>query len=333
MALHALSLCSGVAGLDLGVRLALGSAVRCVCYVEREGFAAATLVARMEEATLDRAPVWDDLTTFDARPWARRVDLVTAGFPCPPFSQAGQRKGADDFRYLWPDVLRAVRDVGPGLVFLENVSGLVAHPDGLRRVLGDLAEVGFDAVWDVYATPEVDGTQERARVFVLAYRDSGGQPWFRRQPDDDGLARNHPDGPSRAPLVLAGSVVPERRGGAGDVARPEAATAPVGGCAALGDSAGCKGREGCVHGAPQRGLGPAWPGAGVRLFPPLPDDLDEWRDVLERAPCLEPSLRRMADGLANRLDRLHATGNGVVPLVAGLAFVELAVAAGLVEGD
>lgn len=162
-----LSLCSGIGGLELGLKLALGDAYRCGVYVEREAFAAAILVERMEESALDRAPVWDDLTTFDGRPWCGSVDIVSAGFPCQPFSVAGKRKGLDDERWIWPDIARIIREVQPRLVFLENVSGLARH--GLGSVLGDLAEMGFDAEWDLFSAEETGAPQERKRLFILAY--------------------------------------------------------------------------------------------------------------------------------------------------------------------
>ena len=118
MVLHALHLCSGYGGFELALR---GTA-RTVAHVERDAYAAATLVARMDEARLDRAPIWSDLTTFDARPWRGRVDIVTAGFPCQPFSAAGQQRGIDDDRWLWPAIARIINDVGPRFVVLENVA-------------------------------------------------------------------------------------------------------------------------------------------------------------------------------------------------------------------
>ena len=93
--LFGLSLCSGAGGIDLGLTLALPG-YRAVGHVERETYAAATLVARMEDAALDHAPLWDDIATFDGKPWRGAVDIVSAGYPCQPFSVAGKRRGADD---------------------------------------------------------------------------------------------------------------------------------------------------------------------------------------------------------------------------------------------
>jgi hypothetical protein len=91
--LNGLALCAGGGGLELGLRLALGDAYRCVGYVEQAPFAAATLVARMADQALDDAPVWDDVASFDGRPWRGLVDIITTGFPCQPFSEAGQHRG------------------------------------------------------------------------------------------------------------------------------------------------------------------------------------------------------------------------------------------------
>ncbi|SFB99232.1 DNA cytosine methyltransferase [Tropicimonas isoalkanivorans] len=119
--LFGLSLCSGAGGIDLGLTIAIPG-YRAVGHVERETFAAATLVARMEDASLDQAVVWDDVATFDGRPWRGAVDIVTAGYPCQPFSVAGKRRGADDPRHLWPHVARIIGEVEPPFVFLENVA-------------------------------------------------------------------------------------------------------------------------------------------------------------------------------------------------------------------
>ncbi len=177
--MNGMALCAGAGGLELGLRLALGDDYRCVLYVEREAYAAAVLVARMEDKTLDRAPVWDDLTTIDSRPWRGVVDIVSAGFPCQPWSVAGKRQGTDDDRWLWPDIARVIHEVRPGYVFLENVPQLVRG--GLEHVLGDLATMGFDAEWDVLSAGNVGAPQGRQRLFILAYSNDPGRE-ERRQP-------------------------------------------------------------------------------------------------------------------------------------------------------
>jgi DNA (cytosine-5)-methyltransferase 1 len=164
-----LSLCTGYGGLELALRLA-GVATRPVAYVEREAYPAANLAALMEEGLLPAAPVWDDVATFKGRCWRGLVEIVTAGFPCQPFSTAGRHKHLEDERWLWPDIERILRDVEPRAVFLENVPGLTLR--GLGPVLGTLSELGFDAEWEVVRAcdPSIGAPHVRARVFILAVK-------------------------------------------------------------------------------------------------------------------------------------------------------------------
>lgn len=175
--IHGMALCAGAGGLELGLRIALGDDYRCVVYVEREAYAAATLVARMADQALDTAPVWDDLSTFDGKPWCGVVDIVSAGFSCQPWSAAGKQLGIEDERWIWPDIARIVCEVEPEWVFLENVGGLVRG--GLEHVLRDLAVSGFDAEWDCLSAAEVGAPHVRERLFILAHRSRQrpGETW------------------------------------------------------------------------------------------------------------------------------------------------------------
>ena len=167
MALPTISLCSGYGGLELGLETA-GLAVRTVCFVEREAYAAANLVALMEQGRLAEAPVWSDLTTFDAKPWAGKVACLTAGFPCQPFSVAGKRQHTEDERWLWDDIDRILRELRSlRLVFLENVPGLAVR--GLGHVLGTMAELGLDAEVGVFRASDAGAPHRRARMFILAF--------------------------------------------------------------------------------------------------------------------------------------------------------------------
>jgi len=116
---NGLSLCAGGGGLDMGLMLAEpGFHTR--CFVEWEEYPRATIIAAQRAGYFAPAPIWDDLTTFDAKPFAGAIDTLLAGYPCQPFSQAGKRLGADDPRHLWPHVARVIRELGDGLrwVFL-----------------------------------------------------------------------------------------------------------------------------------------------------------------------------------------------------------------------
>lgn len=167
MALRSIELCAGYGGFTLGLR---DHGISTVAYVERDSYAAATLVARMEEARLDQAPIWDDLCTFDGAAWRGRVDIITAGFPCQPFSTAGKQQGVDDERWIWPWIARIIADVRPRYVFLENVPGLIRA--GLAHVLTDFAALGFDAEWGVLSAAAVGAPHRRQRVWILADAES-----------------------------------------------------------------------------------------------------------------------------------------------------------------
>ena len=167
--LFGLSLCSGAGGLDLGLSIAIPG-YRAVGHVERETYAAATLVARMEDASLDQAVVWDDVATFDGRPWRGAVDIVTAGYPCQPFSVAGKRRGADDPRHLWPHVARIIDEVRPPFVFLENVAHHLRL--GFPEVASGLVGMGYRLAAGLFTAAEVGAPHKRERLFILAIREN-----------------------------------------------------------------------------------------------------------------------------------------------------------------
>ena len=198
--MNGLALFAGIGGMELGLRLALGDAYRCVGYVEREAAAAATLVARMEDEALDRAPIWDDLTTFDGRPFRGRVDLVSSGLPCQPYSVAGKQRGHDDERALWPHFVRITRECEPALVFIENVPAFRKHFEPVWR---ELRGMGFEWAPPLLETASESGAPHiRQRFFALAAHperiDLREQPWWRGGADGTGSAeiddacREHP---------------------------------------------------------------------------------------------------------------------------------------------
>ena len=187
MALHSIELCAGVGMLGEGVRAAfelLGIEHRTVCYVEREAAAAAQLARLMEAGALDPAPVWSDLLTFDGAAWRGCVDLLVAGFPCQDISIAGRRAGLDGKRSgLFFDILDIADDCGATGLVLENVSAIatatataVDETEGTleeraaARVVGELADRGWDAEWITLSASDVGASHGRARWFCLAWR-------------------------------------------------------------------------------------------------------------------------------------------------------------------
>lgn len=172
-----LSLCAGIGGIDLAVQRVFPAA-RLVCAVEIEAFAVAVLADQMAAGQLDAAPVWTDLRTFNSRDWRGCVDLLTAGFPCQPFSVAGKQRGSLDPRHLWPSVRRAINGARPGAVLLENVPGLltVRQPDGRTAyevVRSELQRLAYRVEAVLVTAAEVGGTHKRERLFILAVADRG----------------------------------------------------------------------------------------------------------------------------------------------------------------
>ncbi len=186
--MNVLDLCAGIGGFSLGIRAAVPEA-RTVCYVEREAFACSVLVAQMEAGRLDPAPIWTDLRTLDGRPWRGVVDLITAGFPCQPHSFAGKRRGVEDERWLFDDILRIIEEVSPTYVFLENVPGL--RTSGLHLVLQGLSGIGFDAEWDVFSAAEVGAPHIRKRLFILGSHPEGRRAMPEKQPRQLHISVSH----------------------------------------------------------------------------------------------------------------------------------------------
>lgn len=158
MTLRGASLCTGIGGLDLGVASVLD--INWVWHAEIE--------ARLDpiaHQAIGIVPNIGDFTTVD---WSglAPIDVLTAGYPCQPFSHAGQRKGTSDVRHLWPHIAEAVRVLRPRLVVLENVAGHLSL--GFGEVLGDLAATGFDAEWCVLRASDVGACHQRARLFIIA---------------------------------------------------------------------------------------------------------------------------------------------------------------------
>ena len=198
VALHTIELFAGVGMLGVGLRAGLahlGVETRTVCYLERESYPASVLAARMEDGALDDAPVWSDVCTFDARAWRGAVDCVIGGFPCQDLSLAGRRAGLDGKRSgLFFELLRIAEDSGARYLFLENVGGIasatatvVDEEEGelderaAARVLGELADRGWDAEWITLSASEVGASHGRERWFCWAWRVDDSERAERRQ--------------------------------------------------------------------------------------------------------------------------------------------------------
>ena len=162
------SLFSGIGGIDLGLERA-GMCTR--WFVEWD--AHCQNVLRRHWPGL---PVYGDIATVD---WSRvePVDVLAGGFPCQPISAAGKRLAQADDRWLWPEFARAIRELRPRYVLVENVRNLLAVNGGsaFAEVLGDLASSGFDAEWQCIPASAVGAPHRRDRLWLVAYAQGAGQ--------------------------------------------------------------------------------------------------------------------------------------------------------------
>jgi DNA (cytosine-5)-methyltransferase 1 len=313
-----LSLFSGVGGLEVAVSLAFRRS-EVVGYVERDSYAATALMARMEEQSMDLAPIFcGEIQDLDGRELRGHVDVVCGGIPCQPYSVAGQQLGNEDDRALWEEFARIVGECEPALVFIENTPAFVTGA-GFRPLGEELCRLGFEIDTPFFlSAAEVGAPHLRKRVYILAYRNSDGSEGKRR-------VRELLEG-VRAPQRDDANGRDERLGGAGREDRPV-------GEGGLSDAVGSE-----VRVEPERGGGPAREAERrdpvsrhVGIFPPGSDD-EDWGDVLRvvchLAPATEPGLRFVVDGVPvvldeSRADQLRCAGNAVVVAQAYVAFRQL----------
>jgi DNA (cytosine-5)-methyltransferase 1 len=329
-----IGLCAGYGGIEIGLHRVIRN-LRTVALCEVEAFCCANLVAKMEAGLMDAAPIWTNLKSF---PWAEfrdRVDILTGGYPCQPFSAAGKRLGTDDPRHLWPFIADGIRILRPKLCFFENVEGHISL--GLREVIGELESIGYKSSWGIFSAAEVGAPHQRKRVFILAVSNSlGGAAGLSRS-----LAWNE---------RFAG--VSDNGGGegCGELADAPSAghSANAGGiCRSEGEAQrqNVSQLEHCSTtpwpsrpGQPQHGWEPPRVVGNARVQEPCrlssgsdrSDVATAWESSGRQA---QPALGRDADGTAgglgyaelqvscdNRTDELRLLGNGVVPATAERAF-------------
>lgn len=296
--LRGISLCAGYGGLDLGLHIA-EPRYRTVAFVERESHAAAALVARMADKALGQAAVWDDLRTFDGRAWRHRVHLLSAGYPCQPFSLAGKRGGAEDPRHLWPEVARIVDEVQPEWVWCENVEGHLSL--GFADVADSLRSMGYTTKAGLFTAREVGARHRRRRLFLLAHADSE-RCRLRTRRSDQG--RHHTAGVASGYLGgERGPVLAERV--------DEVLDMPV------VDAEG--GRVDGIDGQ-------------LPIFAPGPGELQAWERLLFTKPDAQPAVLRTDDGMADWMDRTRGAGNGVCSMAAAVAWAVLKTAHELEAG-
>jgi len=163
------SLFAGIGGFDLGLERA---GMYCKWQCEIDPYARRVLAKHWPDVRR-----WDDVRTFPPPDGEWGVDLVCGGFPCQPIAAPGNRRGAEDERWLWPEFARVISILRPRYVLLENTTELLNQ--GFGSVLGDLAALGFDAEWSCISACSVGAPHTRQRLFVVANSDGfHGKAWL-----------------------------------------------------------------------------------------------------------------------------------------------------------
>ena len=300
--MNELALFAGAGGGILGGHL-LGW--RTVCAVEWEPYPASVLVARQNDKILPPFPIWDDVQTFDGHPWRGIVDVVSGGFPCQDISAAGKGIGLNGARSgLWSEIARLVGELRPRYLIVENVSALLSR--GLGRVLGDLAEIGYDAEWHCIPASAAGAPHIRDRIWIIAYP---------QHSDTDSA------GPHRAPIYqyLSAELRNQQKRESGSVCEDVADATCDGWIEGIEDDSGRAAGNG-----PRAECGPSHgretladaSGENVQRFG-LSERIQQERIATSGLGWwrTEPDVGRVAHGVPARVDRLKGLGNAVVPQI------------------
>lgn len=162
--LRELALFAGIGG---GILAGKQLGWECVCAVEINKYCQQVLLKRQAEGHLPKFPIWDDVSTFDGRPWRGRVDIVSGGFPCQDISAAGTGLGINGARSgLWGQMARIISEIQPQFAFIENSPRLANR--GLNIVLDNLAEMGYDASWCTIGAGAAGAPHRRDRIWIKA---------------------------------------------------------------------------------------------------------------------------------------------------------------------
>ncbi len=287
--MNELALFAGAGGGILGGQL-LGW--RTICAVEWEPYAACVLAARQNDGLLPCFPIWDDVQTFDGRPWRGVAQVISGGFPCQDISIAGKGDGLDGERSgMWKQMARIICEVGPEYVYVENSPMLVSR--GLGAVLGDLSSMGFDAKWGIVGAKDVGANHQRDRIWIVAHSNSNGWTARKKSRSLRETVSEQQEGQDN-PLHSEGAgSLPATKG---DVSNSMLNRLQgIGSGRTTERQIGLRCRKGSNEEQNIYGADRTW-----------------W--------SVEPDLGRVANGVDARVDRLKAIGNGQVPLCAATAW-------------
>ena len=306
-----LSLFSGAGGGLLATKHLLGWET--VGYVEIEEYCQKVITQRIKDGYLDNAPIFTDIKTFIdtgcCELYKGITDVITAGFPCQPFSVAGKQAAENDPRNMWPSTRDCISIIRPKYVFLENVPGLLSLPY-IWTIFGDLAKAGYNVRWICLGADDCGAPHHRKRLWLLAYtKQSGG--WTHRR-------FNNQRGDSSE--IRREGIQPKNRETYPNNFRES--------CKNMANSYNGRLQEGCDSARWKEGTiinrSSEWTGMANPKGKTRKRETP--RGTWYRDPANGPiksRLGRVAHGVANRVDRLKATGNGQVSIVAATAWETL----------
>jgi DNA (cytosine-5)-methyltransferase 1 len=312
--MNELALFAGAGGGILGGHL-LGW--RTVCAVEWEAYPASVLCARQNDGLFESFPIWDDVQTFDGKPWRGIVDVVSGGFPCQDISAAGKGDGLDGERSgMWKEMARIIGEVRPKYAFIENSPMLTSR--GLERVLADLASMGFDAEWGVLSAADVGANHKRDRIWIVGKSTEQSRFLSHSMHNGNRRGQQQPKSAEKKNGTMANTCMQpisnkSNRGGnfGFDEQQGERTRNINGGCSKKNVSNSTSVRQ-QGQGEHEQPINSAKNSQRQTNYAESIGRPEFW--------SVEPSLGRVANGVAYRLDRLKAIGNGQVPLCAATAW-------------
>jgi DNA (cytosine-5)-methyltransferase 1 len=292
-----------------------------VCAVEIDPYCRQVLAERQADGNLPTFPIFDDVRTFDGTPWRGKVDVVCGGFPCQPWSSAGKRKGVNDERHLWPEMARIIGEVRPRYVFAENVS-LPALEEPWR----DLRRLGYRVPPALCLSAEDVGAPHlRKRWWLLAADAESQRQQGRARQDGQPITRVV--GKSGVDLVGGGEGIAtdpnsQLRNGSGQ--QWAQGRAELADCGTEASNAN-RNREPVVTINDETSVVPQTGNANSSRLEERQGKRSDPCKKLEAAIgagwwATEPDICRVDDGVANRVVRLRALGNGQVPQCAAEAW-------------
>lgn len=270
------SLFSGIGGFDLAAQWMGWSNI---FQVEKDDWCRKVLAKNFPKTER-----FADIKDFTGYEYTNRIDVISGGFPCQPFSVAGQRKGKDDDRYLWEEMLRVIATIKPTYVVGENVTGIIGL--ALDTVLSDLETQDYTTETFIIPACSKNAWHRRDRVWIVAYANSIG-----RQDEQKENGKSICNGERNNPIEKQGRGEQQCRISKSSSVFPNTA------------SSGQSGQGECSIGfsSTENGKG---------------ETDNAFSNGFNGQWATEPGLGRVAYGIPNRMDRLKGLGNAIVPQVA-----------------